>query len=482
MASPFDDVVELYDYDITNNIFDGGAGQDTLKLMGGGNFVFPWARSLKNYEIIQGTTASDTIHLTSAQLAGIQKIDGGGATAMEKWDDALILQGTSINLVGKAITNFGSILVDTDHVVVRTDSLDLALTLNARYVANDALVLEHVTLTNEQRLELLDRGFDLVTDASGLTTVNAASTITGLNGDRTSIYAGASVRLDKGGDAVVSDDSGAIQELKVTLLNDDPGYAHEKFRLTATSHVKFSAGSFNSTVFVDGIDIGTYEGDWLGLPGLKFSFNVNATPERVTKVLHALTYQNTDTRSLTFDARKVEIAVVDYGGRETKTIVHLFNPRGNNVLQGGSDRDVLDGWSGNDKLYGGASGDILNGGAGKDLLYGQTGHDVFVFDTKPNKTTNLDRIADFNVKYDTIWLDNAVFTKLGKGTEAKPGKMNKFFFVTGDRAKDRNDHLVYDKKTGILSYDSDGSGTKQAVAFAQLAKNLKLTYDDFRII
>ncbi len=215
---------------------------------------------------------------------------------------------------------------------------------------------------------------------------------------------------------------------------------------------------------------------------MKFSFNVNATPERVTKVLHALTYQNTDTRSLTFDERKVEIAVVDYGGRETKTIVHLFNPRGNNVLQGGSDRDVLDGWSGNDKLYGGASGDILNGGAGKDLLYGQTGHDVFVFDTKPNKTTNLDRIADFNVKYDTIWLDNAVFTKLGKGTEAKPGKMNKFYFVTGDRAKDRNDHLVYDKKTGILSYDSDGSGTKQAVAFAQLAKNLKLTYDDFRII
>ncbi len=53
MASPFDDVVELYDYDITNTIFNGGAGQDTLKLMGGGNFVFPWAKSLKNYEIIQ---------------------------------------------------------------------------------------------------------------------------------------------------------------------------------------------------------------------------------------------------------------------------------------------------------------------------------------------------------------------------------------------------------------------------------------------
>ena len=37
-----------------------------------------------------------------------------------------------------------------------------------------------------------------------------------------------------------------------------------------------------------------------------------------------------------------------------------------------------------------------------------------MFDTKLNKKTNLDKIADFNVKDDSIWLDNAIFKKLGK--------------------------------------------------------------------
>ena len=66
---------------------------------------------------------------------------------------------------------------------------------------------------------------------------------------------------------------------------------------------------------------------------------------------------------------------------------------------------------------------------------------------------NLDTISDFSVKDDTLQLDNAVFKKLGKA-----GKLNKAYFTIGDKAKDKNDYIVYDKKTGILSYDADGSG------------------------
>ena len=144
-----------------------------------------------------------------------------------------------------------------------------------------------------------------------------------------------------------------------------------------------------------------------------------------------------------------------------------------NTIKGNAGKNVLKGLAGNDKLW---------GGLGNDTLYGGTGKDVFVFNTKPNKKTNLDKIADFNVKDDTIWLDNKVFTKLGKGTELRPGKLNKKFFTIGDSAKDANDYLVYNAKKGVLYYDVDGSGAKAAVEIATLKKGLKLTYADFFVI
>ena len=134
-------------------------------------------------------------------------------------------------------------------------------------------------------------------------------------------------------------------------------------------------------------------------------------------------------------------------------------------------------------LKGNAGANKLNGGSGNDTLSGGEGSDVFVFTTKPNKKTNLDKITDFNVKADSIWLDNKVFTKLGrKGSEANPAKLNKAFFRIADKAKDKNDYLVYDKKKGILYYDADGSGKGKAVEIASLKKGLKMTAADFFIV
>ncbi|MGO4574138.1 hypothetical protein [Microvirga sp. 2TAF3] len=110
-----------------------------------------------------------------------------------------------------------------------------------------------------------------------------------------------------------------------------------------------------------------------------------------------------------------------------------------------------------------------------------------MFDTKLGTATidrkvNFDKIADFNVKDDTIWLDNAVFKKLGKGTISKHGKLNKAFFTIGDKAKDKNDYLFYDNKKGVLYYDADGSGAKAAIEFAIVKKALKMTAADFFVI
>lgn len=161
---------------------------------------------------------------------------------------------------------------------------------------------------------------------------------------------------------------------------------------------------------------------------------------------------------------------------------NLSGGTGNDNLAGDAGDDVLSAGAGNDKVDGGTGNDKLWGGLGKDTLAGGIGKDIFVFNTKPNKKTNLDKITDFNVKDDTIWLENAVFMKLGrKGSETSPAKLNKKFFSI-DSAKDRDDYIVYNKKTGVVSYDLDGSGAKKAVEIATLKKNLKLTYNDFLVI
>jgi hypothetical protein len=81
-----------------------------------------------------------------------------------------------------------------------------------------------------------------------------------------------------------------------------------------------------------------------------------------------------------------------------------------------------------------------------------------------------------------VYLDNAVFKTLGKGSDASPKELKKAYFTVGDEAKDKNDFVIYDKKKGVLYYDADGSGSKAQVEIATLKKGLKLTYHDFFVI
>ena len=55
--------------------------------------------------------------------------------------------------------------------------------------------------------------------------------------------------------------------------------------------------------------------------------------------------------------------------------VQLSGTRGDDILNGGGDRDRLNGRSGNDILNGGGGRDILNGGSGDDTLSGGGGRD-----------------------------------------------------------------------------------------------------------
>lgn len=180
--------------------------------------------------------------------------------------------------------------------------------------------------------------------------------------------------------------------------------------------------------------------------------------------------------------RVVETASGGAADRIFATISYTLGNYVENLHAIGSTAIDLTGSKFGNVIYGNSSNNEINGRYGNDILKGGLGRDVFIFDQKLSKKANLDKILDFNVKDDALWLDNVVFKKLGSGTELKPGKLKKAFFTVGDQAKDANDYLFYDKKTGVLFYDIDGSGSAKAVEIVKLAKHLKITSADVFII
>jgi serralysin len=144
-----------------------------------------------------------------------------------------------------------------------------------------------------------------------------------------------------------------------------------------------------------------------------------------------------------------------------------------NKLTGGNGNDKLYGLQGDDTLKGGGGNDWLLGSTGDDTLWGGAGADTFVFNSALNARTNVDTIADFSSRDDTIRIDNNVFKAL---TDA--GTLARSAFEVGSAADDPRDRIIYDKDTGALFYDADGSGAQAAVKFAQIGAGLPLSNAD----
>ncbi|WP_162820763.1 cadherin domain-containing protein [Microvirga calopogonii] len=170
-------------------------------------------------------------------------------------------------------------------------------------------------------------------------------------------------------------------------------------------------------------------------------------------------------------------------GSPSDPALTLTGTPGADTLAGRGNNDVLVGLACKDQLSGNGGNDRLSGGLGNDTLTGGAGQDIFVFDAKLaktntlNKKQNLDKILDFVVADDTIHLAKSVFSKI-----AKKGVLKKGEFFSGSAAHDRDDHVIYNKKTGALFYDADGNGAKEAIQVATLSKNLKLTNLDFFVV
>ena len=168
------------------------------------------------------------------------------------------------------------------------------------------------------------------------------------------------------------------------------------------------------------------------------------------------------------------------GGLGNDTIVGgaqadlLLGAEGSDFLRGGGEDDYIAGGTGADTLVGDAGSDYLDGESGNDLLRGGLGNDtlsgglgknVFRFDTQPNARNNLDAMMGFEVRDDTMQLENSVFAALTTVGTLAAGSLRAGADFT--RAADANDYLIYNESTGALYYDADGSGTRFApVRFA----------------
>jgi Ca2+-binding RTX toxin-like protein len=84
---------------------------------------------------------------------------------------------------------------------------------------------------------------------------------------------------------------------------------------------------------------------------------------------------------------------------------------------------------------------------------------------------------DFNARADRMDLSQSVFTKI-----AKKGVLAHGAFWEGTRAHDASDRIIYNKKTGALFYDSDGSGQAAAIQFATLTNKAAISEKDFYLV
>ncbi len=158
----------------------------------------------------------------------------------------------------------------------------------------------------------------------------------------------------------------------------------------------------------------------------------------------------------------------------TLTGTGKINGTGNglaNTIIGNAAANVLDG---------GIGADTLSGGMGNDTLTGGSGKDIFVFNTKIEATTNVDKITDFKAVDDTIYLENNVFTALKTAGILSAAA----FRVNGTGlAEDASDRVIYEADTGKIFYDRDGDGTQYgSVHFATFTTKPSITSADFIII
>jgi Ca2+-binding RTX toxin-like protein len=146
-----------------------------------------------------------------------------------------------------------------------------------------------------------------------------------------------------------------------------------------------------------------------------------------------------------------------------------------NVLIGSAGKDILLGAGSRDRLVGGTGNDELVGGAGLDRLTGGVGRDRFVLGG--DKKRDRDVIRDFRHNIDKLVISNDAFNLNLGGKRLSASR-----FTLGTKAQDQSDRFIYNRQTGALFFDKDGTGSAAQIQIATLVNKPVLSNADFSII
>ncbi len=131
-------------------------------------------------------------------------------------------------------------------------------------------------------------------------------------------------------------------------------------------------------------------------------------------------------------------------------------------------------------ITGNGGKNVITGNLGKNTLTGGLDDDTFVFNTKLS-STKADRITDFTRVDDVMHLENTgtgLFNGLANGVLAA----SRFKANATGTATDSDDRIIYNKTTGDLFFDKNGSGAGGAIKFATLSDKPTITAADFFVI
>jgi hypothetical protein len=146
------------------------------------------------------------------------------------------------------------------------------------------------------------------------------------------------------------------------------------------------------------------------------------------------------------------------------------------LLIGRNGSDILFGYLGDDTLRGGKGNDWLSDYAGTNKFFGGAGDDTFGFQFFTSggatETDAVARIKDFVRGEDIINLTTDI-------VDLPFGELARKHFHKGTGPEDGNDYVIYDKATGRIFVDFDGSGTGGQIHFASVTAGIKLQAHDF---
>jgi len=410
------DLIRGFDGDDT---ISGAGGRDTI--MGGDGVdivVFPQA--LANYQLsasAEGLLVSDKgVPANSALLQGVE---------VAKFSDS-----------GVVIQSDGKYAVDNAPplVAVASDKSNLS----AGQIANITFTLSEASHNFVVGDVTVSGGMLSGFSGSG-TNFKAIFTPTPNSTTNAVVSVASGVFTDAAGNA---NTDGSDADNSVTLtVNTFPAATSGKDKLTGTSGDDYIAGLAGNDTLTglagnDTLDGGADNDSMVGGLG-DDTYYVDSTGDKVVELAN----QGTDTVVSDISLSLAKVANVEnWVGTGSADISATGNTLGN-ALTGNAGANTIDGSLGNDTLTGGA------------------GSDRFVFSSKLG-ATNIDAITDFVSGVDKIHLSKSVFTKFKAGAVAEAN------FVSGAKALDSNDYLIFNGSQ--LLYDADGSGKGAAVVVANI--------------